>query len=171
MRTLYLMRHAKSSWHDPTLEDYDRPLNPRGLRAAPLVGAHMEACGYRPDVILCSSARRTLETLSLIKPYVGLTVPTHIEDGLYLADAGTLIGRVQEITGGHVAALVIGHNAGLEDCLTLLADPQASETAVPAAMPTASLAALTFTVDDWAGVAEGTGRLTDFTTPAMLSGG
>ncbi len=165
MKTLYLLRHAKSSWHDPTLDDHDRPLNPRGLRSAPAMGDHMEARGYKPELILCSSSRRTLETLSLIKPFIGLTIPTLVEDGLYLASASTILFRVQEIEDTYASALVLAHNPGLEDSVQALTDPETSPEPVPAAMPTAALAVIRFDVPSWNAVAEGAGQLTDFTVP------
>ena len=170
MKTLYLLRHAKSSWNDPMLDDYDRPLNPRGMRSAPLMGDYMRAKGYRPDVVLCSSARRTLETLSLIKPSIGLDLPTLVEDGLYLASADTIIGRVQEIEPRYESALVVGHNPGLEDAVLLLCRPdQPAGTEIPRAMPTAGLAVIAFDGPDWDAVREGTGTLTDFSVPRGVS--
>ncbi len=171
MKTLLLLRHAKSSWHDPGLNDFDRPLNPRGLRNAPLIGGYMANHGYVPDVILCSSSRRTLETLSLIKPFLGLTIPTQIEDGLYLASARMLISTINEIDNGYGSALVIAHNPGLEDCVGLLTDEEHSTRQVPEALPTAGLALLRFSVPDWESVADGEGELLDFAAPKSMDAG
>lgn len=168
LKTLYLLRHAKSSWHDPGLNDFERPLNPRGLRNAPIVGSYMAQKDYMPEVIFCSSARRTLETLSLIKPFIGLTTATHVEDGLYLASAPVLIGTAQDIEDSFSSALLIAHNPGLEDCLLLLAHAARSKVPVPNAVPTAALGVFRFEADRWSGIGEGSGALVDFVTPDML---
>ncbi len=168
MKTLYLLRHAKSSWHDPALSDFDRPLNPRGLRNAPLIGSYMAEHGYQPDVILCSSARRTLETLSLIKPYVGLATPTMVQDALYLASARMLLSAINEIDEIFKSALVIAHNPGLEDLCALLSvkEPQARQA--PEVLPTAGLVVFRFSTPTWEDLGEGMGRLLDVIVPRSL---
>ncbi len=171
MKTLFLLRHAKSSWNDPMLDDFDRPLNPRGLRSAPVMGEYMKSKGYAPDLVLCSSARRTLETLSLIKPFIGLDLPTRIEDGLYLASADSIIMRAREIDDRFAAVLWIGHNPGLEDAVLLLTTRKGENTQQTQVMPTAALAMLTMDVASWRDVGEGTARLSDFSAPRGLSDG
>ncbi len=168
MKTLYLMRHAKSSWHDPGLSDFDRPLNPRGLRNAPLVGSCMADKEYVPDLILCSSARRTLETLSLIKPYVGLTIPTHVEDGLYLASGRVLMTAASEVEDDYNSILIIAHNPGLEDCALMLANPRSSRIPIPQAVPTAALCVFKADIPSWSVLSDGQGALLDFITPSQI---
>ncbi|MGF1455139.1 MAG: histidine phosphatase family protein [Alphaproteobacteria bacterium] len=168
MKTLYLLRHAKSSWHDPALNDFDRPLNPRGLRNAPLIGSYMAEHGYLPEVILCSAARRTLETLSLIKPYVGLSTPTLVQDGLYLASARMLLSAVNEIDDSFSSALVIAHNPGLEDLCSFLSLKGPEARPAPETLPTAGLVVFRCTATAWEDLAEGTGRLLDVIMPRAL---
>ncbi len=168
MKTLYLLRHAKSSWHDPGINDFERPLNPRGLRNAPLIGSYMAEHAYMPEVILCSAARRTLETLSLVKPFLGLTVPTLIQDGLYLASARMLLEAVNEIDDSFGSALVIAHNPGLEDLCRLLADAGQSSTPIPDTMPTAGLAVFKCDAGQWQDIEEGHSRLVDIVTPRHI---
>ena len=88
-KTLYLLRHAKSSWDDPELADHDRPLAPRGLRNIAALAAHVRAKGISPSLILCSSAQRARETLAGVLPALDTEVEILIEDGLYGAGAAT----------------------------------------------------------------------------------
>src|SRR6187200_3248617 len=83
---LYLLRHAKSSWDDPGLPDHDRPLAPRGRKAAKRMGAHLRERGIEPQLVLCSSARRTRETVERLALPSGSQV--EVEDGLYAAGSG-----------------------------------------------------------------------------------
>lgn len=108
MRRLLLLRHAKSSWADPGVRDHDRPLNERGRHAAPLVGDHLRTLGLVPDRVLCSSARRTCETLALLG--LPAAVDVVVDHDLYLADPGTVLDRVQATDDTIVTLLVVGHN-------------------------------------------------------------
>ena len=86
MKTLFVMRHAKSSWDTMSLPDYDRPLAKRGRKAAPLIGAEIARLGLRPDLILCSGAARTRETLALVLPALGAPPPEIVyDDAIYMA--------------------------------------------------------------------------------------
>src|SRR5262245_53225155 len=112
-KLLVLLRHAKSSWADPDLPDHDRPLNGRGRDAAALVGRHLRQEGPHPDLVLCSSAVRTRQTLE------GLELPGRvevvIEDRLYGASAESLLSRIRQVPPGDGTVLVIAHNPGVED--------------------------------------------------------
>ena len=107
---LLLLRHAKSSWDDASKPDHDRPLAPRGHRAAERVGAHLRASDHRPDLVLCSTSRRTRETLERLG--LGGT-DVRMEDRLYAADDETLLERVRELPEDVGAVLVVAHNPGL----------------------------------------------------------
>lgn len=173
LKTLYVLRHAKSDWSDGGLNDHDRPLNKRGLKAAPRMGAYLREKKYRPDLILCSTAKRAAETLDLIKPSLG-DVPVRYEQALYLASWDKLLERVRWIDDGASSALLIGHNPGLEElCVILSMRPKsASETErarmVAEKFPTCALAVLTFSVQSWRSVAQAQGRLVDFVRPRDL---
>jgi len=169
MRTIYLLRHAKSSWHDPGLADFDRPLNPRGMRAGPVIGGYFENNGYRPELILCSASRRTLETLSLVKPFIDLATPTLIEDGLYLASAGTILERLQSVDDAYRSAMVIAHNPGLEDAVGLLRHPD-SAVDLPDKFPTAALAVFKAPIERWAELRAHSAKLTDLAKPRDFDG-
>src|SRR5690349_9772479 len=111
MRRLFLLRHAKSSWEDPDLADRDRPLAPRGRRAAKAIGEYVRREGIAPALVLCSSSRRTRETLDRLG--LGGGVPTLIEDELYGASARALLGRLQQVDDGVESVLLVAHNPGI----------------------------------------------------------
>jgi phosphohistidine phosphatase len=137
-RRLVLVRHAKSSWDDPTLSDHDRPLARRGRKALERMRPHLEHRGVRPDVVLCSSARRTRETLDGIRGGLGGHPRIEIEDGLYGAGADQIVARLERLDDAIATALVIGHNPGIADLVDQLA-------ATDQAVPTGAIADLSFT--------------------------
>jgi phosphohistidine phosphatase len=157
-RTLYLLRHAKSSWDDPSLADHDRPLAPRGRRNAAALADHLEAAGIAPRLILCSPARRARETLAGILPALDAETDIRIEDGLYGASAVRLLDRLREVPAGTVSAMVVAHNPGLEELAARL-----DESAGGGPFPTGALA--TFTLDDWPALGPGGAALTARWTP------
>jgi phosphohistidine phosphatase len=177
MKDLLLLRHAKSSWADPGMEDVARPLNKRGRRAAALIARWMVDEELRPALVLCSSARRTRETLDLLHQALGNRVPVHIEPGLYLADAATLLARLRKLPREVPSALLIGHNPGLQDLVVELADAAGAAPADLRArlhrkFPTAALARFRVMGDDWTALspdaASGTVKLMKVMTPALL---
>ncbi|MBI1391747.1 MAG: histidine phosphatase family protein [Alphaproteobacteria bacterium] len=174
MKQLFILRHAKSSWADPGQRDFDRPLNARGRSAAPVMGAHMARQAYRPDYVLCSPAARTRETLERIQPYLDPPAPTAYAETLYLATAKQLLSEIAGLGDRHAAALVIGHNPGLEDLCARLADPLAGDAAALVAIgekfPTAGLAVFTFPANSWREISPHTGALVEFATPKGLAG-
>ena len=171
MLSLLLLRHAKSSWDDSVLDDFDRPLNARGLKAAPLVGRWMSDNGLAPDLIICSGARRTRETLGLILPFQRGDQDIHIEDGIYGADgAHDLLGRVHSLGKGPAQVMIIGHNPALQELvLTLCGSGDADDLKqIALKYPTASLAEIQFSVTDWSKVSEGGGALVTFVMPKRI---
>lgn len=162
MRTVYLLRHAKSSWDDSTLADHDRPLAPRGSNAVPLVADHMRSEGVVPEVVLCSTARRTRQTLALLGDAIAADSDLRIESDLYSASADTLVARLRELHDTVERVLVIGHNPGLERLVWLLTRDR------PAKFPTAALATLDATIDRWIDLKPGSAQLTDFVRPRDL---
>jgi phosphohistidine phosphatase len=175
MLTVLLLRHAKSSWDSPALADYDRPLAKRGQKAAPLMGAEIARLGLRPDLVLCSGAARTRETLALALPALGEPAPqTVVDDGIYMATPETLLALLRKLPAGAKGpktVLIVGHNPGLEDLAALLVGSgDWSQRALMAdKFPTGSLAAITFEAPGWADIAPATGRLDQFITPARLT--
>jgi phosphohistidine phosphatase len=135
MHTLFVLRHAKSSWNDPALDDHDRPLAPRGRRATELMRKHLDRVGIRPSLVLCSSARRARETLDGVAPS-----GQHVIDGeLYGASAGSLVERLKRVPEEADAVMVIGHNPAIQDLVLGLAG---EAPAVQHKFPTGALATL-----------------------------
>lgn len=172
MRQLLLLRHAKSSWDDPRLPDHDRSLNERGRSDAAAMGGKMRSLGLSPDIVLVSSARRTLETLALIEPFEDSPVVDTM-DALYLAPARKLIDILHAVPETARSVLVIGHNPGLHNLALTLAGPTAMARGGIDALrlaeryPTAALAEFAV-VTPWWGLDEGNGRLVRFICPRDL---
>ena len=169
MKTLLLLRHAKSSWDNPGGRDFDRPLAPRGRRSAPLIGFHLRDRQLLPDLVLCSTARRARETYDLVVAAVG-GAEIQFEQALYLAAPATLLRLVQAVPPSVERLLVVGHNPGMEQFAMQLAGggDVAALDRLRAKFPTAGLAIVTFPVDSWTEIAPGTGQLESFVTPRDL---
>jgi phosphohistidine phosphatase len=119
---LMLLRHAKSDWTDEGLLDKDRPLNPRGKKAAPEMAHWLEKQKLIPDRILCSTAQRTRETLELMKGVWSAHPEVHLIDRLYLASPQTILEEAMGHAAGAQSLLIIGHNPGIEMLATKLSD-------------------------------------------------
>lgn len=170
MLTLSLLRHAKSDWSGPGMDDFDRPLAARGREAAPRMGAYMAAAGLRPRLILCSEAVRTRQTLDLVLPHLGDAPEVSFERGLYLASAATMIGRLHRVPATVPHVLMVGHDPGMHETAVALAGrgAPAAMTTLARKFPTAGLAVLAFDVSTWEAIAPGEGRLLAFVTPKSL---
>jgi phosphohistidine phosphatase len=160
-KRLLLLRHAKSSWDDPSLADHDRPLAPRGRKAAKRIGEYLREQGIEISLVLCSSARRTRETLELAQP----SGEVQVERELYGASAQQLLERIRRVPDEVTSLMLIGHNPATEDlALALAADRSELEGAK---FPTGALA--TFTVNgSWQALAPGEAALTAFVKPREL---
>jgi phosphohistidine phosphatase len=160
---LVLVRHAKSSWDDPNLADHDRPLAPRGEKALRRMRQHLEELGIRPDLVLCSSARRTKATLQGIEKAFGHHAVVEVEDRLYAADARELLARLHSIGDDVGIALMVGHNPGIADLIDLLV---ARDDAGPGAedVPTGAIAVVSLAAP-WPSVEPGTGTLESLWRP------
>jgi len=168
MLSLALLRHAKSSWDAADLDDFDRPLNARGRAAAPIMGEALRSFPFVPQVILCSPAKRTRETLQLIEPDLPQPhEPVLFDDQLYLTNAETLLDCLRKVSTSAKAVLMIGHNPGLHElALTLAGRGDAkSLTRLEDKFPTAALAILSFPETSWRDVGATAGCLEAFITP------
>jgi phosphohistidine phosphatase len=170
MRTLLLMRHAKSSWDQPGLADPERPLAPRGRLTAPLIARHLHDEGLIPDLVLCSPARRAQETWQLMAPELGGGVAVKVLRSLYPGAPGRLLEALRRLPDEVGRALLIGHNPGLAACAVALAatGPQKVLQRMRGKFVTAGLAVLTFEIDHWRELAAGRGRLERFVRPKDL---
>jgi len=167
MKTLTLLRHAKSGWNDPVARDFDRPLNPRGRRAARTVGAEMRALGLGFDRVVASPARRVMETLDEVEQVFG-RLGTAYDERLYLASRTTLLDIIHETPESVARLLLVGHNPGLEELALLLSGHGDLRSEVQVKYPTATLAEIGFADGGWRDVAEGRGRLGRFIRPRDL---
>lgn len=159
---LILMRHAKSSWDTPAQDDFDRPLNDRGYRSAAALGDWLRAKGHVPDQILCSSARRTRETLEGLQL---MDIDAQYQERLYHAAPQTLAAALTEATGQTV--LIIAHNPGIAGFAARMV------TRPPAHVkffdyPTGATLVAQFKAQSWDRAAPGSGTPTDFTVPRDL---
>jgi phosphohistidine phosphatase len=165
--TLFLLRHAKSGWDNPSLEDFDRPLSDRGHREAQWLRELLQARGISPSRIVCSASQRTRETLAAILPVLTREASIDITRRLYDAPTERLLTVIREQLPTDNAVMLVGHNPGLEDLANMLAGAgdRAAISALRNKYPPAGLAKLDFDLDLWSGVGAGNGRLAGFDVP------
>lgn len=164
---LLLLRHAKSDLPtDPSMRDHDRPLAPKGRAGIALVANHLLAAGLEPDLVLCSSAERTRETVARIAHALPSGVPVLVEDQLYLAEANELLARLRQVDDGVPSVLVVGHNPGLHALAVGLLRPTERHR-VPT-FPTSALSVHDLAVPRWSELGPSGTRLVDFVTPRSL---
>jgi len=170
MKTLTLLRHAKSTWDDPVARDFDRPLNPRGRRAAQTVGREMRAQELAFDRVLASPAVRVVETLEEIGNGYGRALDPAYDQRLYLASTDTLLDRIRDTDDQVSSLLLVGHNPGLEMLVLLLTRQGAGELRDQAEIkyPTATLAEISLPAERWENIEEGIGTLVRFIRPRDL---
>jgi phosphohistidine phosphatase len=169
-----LLRHAKAASDDARLPDHARPLNPRGRQTAQMMQEAMRRLDLRVDLVLVSSARRTLQTLQGLSPWVS---PQAVEplDGLYLAPATALLHTLRQVTPIYRRVLLIGHNPGLHDFALAISDRDPAQSAAPGGArlaetyPTMALAQFDVP-DEWGDLGETRATLRRFLTPADLPG-
>lgn len=167
MRNLLLLRHAKSSWDEPALDDHDRPLSARGVRAARWIASHLHERQLRPELVLSSSARRARQTLDAVQSVLDDAVDVQVDDELYGASAYALVQRLRIVDASIASVMVIGHNPGLEDLAVDLAgdgDPTALKQ-LHTKFPTAALAVLDLDHSEWARLGTGLGYLREIVLP------
>lgn len=168
MKTLYLLRHAKSSWAEAGRRDFDRPLNARGRAAAAETGRYLAAHAMAPDLILCSAAQRTRETVALILPALAAEIVIRIEAGLYGATSDALLERLGRLGSEISSVMIVGHNPGLEDLARHLATggPKEDLARLAAKYPTAALAVIRTGARTWDSLSVERGQLERFVVPS-----
>lgn len=162
MKTLFLLRHAKSSWKDASLSDFERPLNERGQHAAPLIGEFMRQQKMRPDLILCSPAERASQTAALVCQAAALKAELRYDERIYAATVPRLCTIVAEIDESVEKVLLVGHNPGLEELLESL-------TGEVRHMPTATLSHIALNIERWIETREQCGELIKMVKPKELT--
>ncbi len=167
MKTLILMRHAKSDWGDADLADFDRPLNARGRKAAPLMAERLAAGKWQPDLAFYSPARRTTETLDLMKPHLPATIKLTARKALYLAMPRAILGEIAKAPDSAATILILGHNPGLADLARWLTGKgkTAEIDRLRGKFPTGGIAILAFDANSWSQIGEAEGRLEKFLAP------
>jgi phosphohistidine phosphatase len=170
MLTLCLLRHAKSGWSNPTLPDRDRPLATRGVTDAPLMGRAMAERGIDPELVLCSSARRTRDTLALVLPELRVEPKVVYEDALYHASPEAMLEMIHAIQPGANRVMLVGHNPEIQAfALDLVGSgPKHFRDRVRAKYPTAALAVINFSGGLWTSVMVNSGTLNLFLSPRDL---
>lgn len=152
MKTLFLMRHAKSNWNDANLSDFQRPLNERGLKAAPLIGKIMFDRRIKPDLIISSPAERAKQTAMLVKEAAQIDGEIQFEKRIYEASVSTLMKILAETGEAVKSVMLIGHNPGFEGLLNVL-------TGAAQPMPTAALAVIDLNINNWGEITPNCGTL------------
>ena len=160
MKNLIVIRHAKSSWDDPTVADKDRRLNKRGERDAPFMGKQLHARGLMPDRMVCSPARRALDTARFIAGQVRYNVDAiDIRDALYMEGESALMSIVQGLDDAWSRVYLIGHNPDLTRLVDRLTGDGVDH------MPTCGIAAIDFDMKSWSHIMVGSGKLAFFDCP------
>ena len=174
MKKLLLLRHAKSD-RQAGVEDFERPLNARGRRAAPKMAEAMRVRGLVPDLALVSPAERTRETWILMgRAFEELRVDTDFADRLYLASANHILSLIRQLAPEVQTALILGHNPGIEDLAARLPSDEQTKDGAAALerlkrkYPTCALTVLSFPIESWSELEAGMGRLIEFLTPSAL---
>ena len=170
MKTIFLLRHAKSSWDDNSLADHDRPLSQRGRGAAPRIGAYMRGAGCQPDLVLCSTAKRTRQTLQAVLSELGVEPAVEFDEELYLAAPGEMLDLVRSVPDTVEAVLLVGHNPGTGMLAADLSGFGLAESLnlMRAKFPTTALAIIELNVDRWKDTVSGCGTLREFIRPRDL---
>lgn len=163
MKTLLLLRHAKSNWDDPSLGDFDRPLATRGKRDAPGVGKALRKRGSLPDLIISSPAARARATIEAVMKTAKLDGEPQFDQAIYGASSAELMNLIRRLPDSSLCVLLVGHNPGFEDLLERL-------TGLHDRMPTAALASIEFQINHWDDVEDGKGSLAWLLTPKRLGG-
>ncbi len=170
MRTLYLLRHAKSSWDDPRLDDFERPLAQRGIKACKLMKAHIRKARIKPDLILCSPAIRARETYIRVADAFARDTEIRFEPMLYESGSQPLLKRLRQVGSKVSSVMMIGHNTGIEHlALALTSGTETKSLArMRAKYPTLSLASIEIPKGTWSKAGPGCARLSDFVIPRDL---
>lgn len=163
MKTLLLLRHAKSSWDEPGLRDFERPLAGRGKRDAPRMGEALRERGPLPDYVLSSPAQRARSTMKAFIKAAGVDITPQFEEGIYEASSAELMKIARRLPDTSACALMVGHNPGFEDMVSRL-------TGSFERMPTAALACIEFDTERWEDMEDGQGKLAWLLTPKQLGG-
>ena len=161
MKTIFLLRHAKSSWENSDLSDFDRLLNQRGLEAAPFMGETIAKNRFQIDKIISSPARRAQQTAILVKESANINGEIEYDDRIYEASPPRLLKVISEIDEKYQSVMLVGHNPGMEGLIKSL-------TGELQPMPTAALAVIDLKIDKWNEITTDCGTLRTLLRPKTL---
>ncbi len=170
-KRLYILRHAKAGQTNKKIsEDKKRPLSPRGIEACPYIGQYLAKAAPHMDLVLCSTATRTVETAKLVLAQRKGDVPVEYLSQLYLADAAEILAEINVVDDGISQLLVVGHNPGLQQLCIALAGKERRSVApeIRTYFPPGSLACFELECESWDQLDRGQARLVDYTTPKEL---
>jgi phosphohistidine phosphatase len=162
MKTLLLLRHAKSSWKEASLSDFERPLNGRGLKAASLMGRFLRRQKLQADTIVSSPAKRARQTAQLVIEAMKLNAALRLDERIYEATVHDLLEVISQMEESANVVLLVGHNPGLEELLEFLTDEARQ-------MPTAALALINLDIDKWSETRLRAGHLEWLVKPKEIS--
>jgi phosphohistidine phosphatase len=170
MLTLSLLRHAKSSWKNPSLADFDRSLSSRGEVAAPVMGKAIAEHGLVPDLVLCSSSRRTRETLELVLPSLEPKPEIRFVEALYHAEPDVILGLLHGEPPQAKHIMVIGHNPGFHAFAyeAVGSGPLLARDRLAVKLPTCGLVVIRFRQSSWQEIGYGKGELALYLVPSDL---
>lgn len=157
MLRLILIRHAKSDWSADDQEDHERQLAPRGVKASRWIGDTLRAEGWLPDLVLCSTAVRTRQTLEV----AGIAAPARFVREIYDSMSGDFVDIIRRMGGEARKLALVGHNTGMDTTALLLAEDDADF----GGYPTGAIAVMDFAIERWSELEEGSGRILAFRRP------
>ena len=159
-KILYLVRHAKSSWDDPSLADKERPLSPRGLSSAPDMGRRFASQGHKPDLVISSPARRALTTAKKIARETGYSESKVITDEhLYFSGTRSMVDLLEKLDDKYGKVMIVGHNPAMSSLLNILCDSSVDN------MPTCAIAVVSFDMESWSDLTMTDGELLAYDYP------
>jgi|WetSurMetagenome_2_1015567.scaffolds.fasta_scaffold106533_2 phosphohistidine phosphatase len=160
MKTLYLVRHAKSSWKDSDTDDRERPLNKRGEHDAPVIGKHLKKINVKPSIIISSPAKRALSTAKIFTSEIDYEKKKIIiDENIYLATPEELSALIDKLSNDLNSVMIVGHNPGITEFLNYLCKENIDN------MPTCSVACIEFQTDNWSNICDQKGKLKFFEYP------
>jgi len=160
MKTLYLIRHAKSDWSDETLSDFDRPLNKRGMKDAPLMGSHLTDKGIRPDLIISSPALRAKTTALTIAQALSYPLESiRYDHDLYASDPETILSIIRAVSDDIDTLFVFGHNPEFTECANLITGGDINN------IPTCGVVEMRLIKEGWKSIGENSAELRGFDFP------
>jgi len=162
-KTLFLLRHAKSSWNDPSLDDINRPLNKRGNRDAPEMGRRLAEYVVKPEIIVSSPALRAFKTAEKAAEGLGLEKKgIRIDERVYSWDSDAVLNVINSLDDKYKSAMIVFHNPAITDLVNELSGARIDN------VPTCGLATVSFDTEKWTGIKKGNGKLLNFDYPKKV---